>query len=197
VRGGGGARGGVGGGGGARRPGFGMGSGAGEGTGGGGARRPGPPRQGVEPTQYGRALLDCGAAVFDDLRQGVKNIEFLADPTAGEVRIGAASSLAASFVSSVIERLSRRHPRIVSHLVIKPVEALHRDLHDRNVELLIARSFGPLAGERWVSNSCLMTHMSSWRARKISGFGGAGLHLPSWWARHGRCRRRRPYLGRS
>ena len=37
-------------------------------------------RQGVEPTEYGRALLECGAAVFDDLRQGVKNIEFLADP---------------------------------------------------------------------------------------------------------------------
>src|SRR6202521_4316298 len=45
-------------------------------------------RQGVEPTEYGRALLDCGVAVFDDLRQGVKNIEFLADPAAGEVRIG-------------------------------------------------------------------------------------------------------------
>src|SRR4051794_2113125 len=45
-------------------------------------------RQGVEPTTFGRALLDCGVAVFDDLRQGVKNIEFLADPTAGEVRIG-------------------------------------------------------------------------------------------------------------
>src|SRR5258707_15104293 len=36
--------------------------------------------QGVEPTQYGRALLDGGAAVFDDLRQALKNIEFLADP---------------------------------------------------------------------------------------------------------------------
>src|SRR5215213_6657476 len=48
-------------------------------------------RQGVEPTEYGRALLDCGAAVFDDLRQGVKNIEFLADPTAGEVRIGSSA----------------------------------------------------------------------------------------------------------
>ena len=41
-------------------------------------------RQGVEPTEYGRALLDCGAAVFDDLRQGVKNIEFLADPRLGK-----------------------------------------------------------------------------------------------------------------
>src|SRR5712692_12022510 len=44
--------------------------------------------QGVEPTMYGRALLTSGLAVFDDLRQGVKNIEFLANPTAGELRIG-------------------------------------------------------------------------------------------------------------
>ena len=74
-------------------------------------------RQGVEPTEYGRALLDGGVAVFDDLRQAVKNIEFLADPTAGEVRIGCNPSLAASFVSAVIDRLSRRYPRIVFHLV--------------------------------------------------------------------------------
>ena len=45
-------------------------------------------RQGVEPTEYGRTLLDCAVAVFDDLRQGVKNIEFLADPTVGEISIG-------------------------------------------------------------------------------------------------------------
>ena len=41
-------------------------------------------RQGVEPTEYGCALLDCGVAIFDDLHQGMKNIEFLADPTAGK-----------------------------------------------------------------------------------------------------------------
>src|SRR4029078_9362749 len=50
--------------------------------------------QGIEPTEYGRALLDCGVAVFDDLRQGVKKIEFLANPTVGQVRIGWSSSLA-------------------------------------------------------------------------------------------------------
>jgi DNA-binding transcriptional LysR family regulator len=72
-------------------------------------------RQGIEPTEYGRALLDCGVAVFDDLRQGVKNIEFLADPAAGEVRIGSTLTLAASFVSVVIDRL-RRYPRIMFHL---------------------------------------------------------------------------------
>jgi DNA-binding transcriptional LysR family regulator len=43
---------------------------------------------GVEPTLYGRALLKWSAAVFDDLSQGVREIESLADPAAGEVRIG-------------------------------------------------------------------------------------------------------------
>jgi DNA-binding transcriptional LysR family regulator len=105
-------------------------------------------RQGVEPTAYGRALLDCGVAAFDDLRQGVRNIEFLADPTAGEVRVGCNPFLAASFVSVVVDRLSRRYPRIVFHLVTAPVEILHRELSERNVDLLITRRFGPIADER-------------------------------------------------
>ncbi|HMJ44434.1 MAG TPA: LysR family transcriptional regulator [Pseudolabrys sp.] len=104
-------------------------------------------RQGIEPTEYGRALLDCGVAVFDDLRQGVKNIEFLADPTAGEVRIGCTPILAASFVSAVVDRLSRRYPRIVFHLVTGYRETLHRELSERNLDLLILRSSGPIADE--------------------------------------------------
>ena len=104
--------------------------------------------RGVEPTEYGRALLDCGMAVFDDLRQAVKNIEFLADPTAGEVRIGSNPPLAASFVSAVVDRLSRRYPRIVFHLVTAETERLHRELSERNVDLLVAQRIGPLADEQ-------------------------------------------------
>src|SRR5438552_270642 len=37
--------------------------------------------QGIEATMYGRALLKWSGAAFDDLRHGVKEIEFLADPT--------------------------------------------------------------------------------------------------------------------
>jgi DNA-binding transcriptional LysR family regulator len=40
-------------------------------------------RRGVTPTEYGRALLNRCVTVFDELRQGVKNIEHLADATAG------------------------------------------------------------------------------------------------------------------
>jgi DNA-binding transcriptional LysR family regulator len=102
-------------------------------------------RQGIRPTEYGRALLDCGVAVFDDLLQGIKNIEFLADPTAGDVRIGCNPFLAASFGSAVVDRLSRRYPRIVFHALAAPTEILHRALVERDVDLLIAQKIGPFA----------------------------------------------------
>ena len=104
--------------------------------------------QGVEPTGYGRALLDGGAAAFDGLRQAVENIEFLADPAAGEVRIGSSALLAASFVSGLIDRLSRRYPRLVFHLVTGYLDTLHRELSERNVDLLIERTVGPVADQR-------------------------------------------------
>src|SRR6266705_1992838 len=105
-------------------------------------------RKGIKPTEYGRALLDCGLAIFDDLRQGVKKIEFLTDPTTGEVRIGCHPFLAASFVSAVIDRVSRQYPRIVFRLVIAEVQTLHRELSDRKVDLLITRRWAPIADER-------------------------------------------------
>src|SRR5215470_16064273 len=97
-------------------------------------------RQGVEPTEYGRAFLECGAAVFDDLRQGVKKIERLADPGTGDVRIGSSPYLAEIFVPAVIKRLSPRYPRLVFHLVAaEETERLRRELTERKIDLLIAR----------------------------------------------------------
>jgi DNA-binding transcriptional LysR family regulator len=104
--------------------------------------------RGVEPTEYGRAMLECGVAVFDDLRQGARKIEFLTDPEAGEIRIGCHPGLAASFVPAVIAGVARRYPRIVFHLMVAEVGTLHRELTERNVDLLITREFGPLADER-------------------------------------------------
>jgi DNA-binding transcriptional LysR family regulator len=97
--------------------------------------------QGVEPTPYGRALIKRSVAVFDELRQGVKEIESIADPTTGEVRIGCNPLLAASFVSAVIDRLSRSYPRMTFHHVTAYGTALYVELIERNVDLLVARKF--------------------------------------------------------
>jgi DNA-binding transcriptional LysR family regulator len=72
--------------------------------------------RGVEPTMYGRALLNRGNAAFDELRQSVRDIEFLADPTVGEVRIGCQETFAAAILPSVIHRFSQTYPRVVLHI---------------------------------------------------------------------------------
>jgi DNA-binding transcriptional LysR family regulator len=94
--------------------------------------------RGIEPTGFGRAIIKRGIAVFDELRQGIKDIEFLADPTAGELRIGCTEPIAAGPCLAVIDRLTQHHPRLVFHVVTGPPSSLHRELTDRNVELVIA-----------------------------------------------------------
>jgi len=94
--------------------------------------------QGVEPTVYGRALAKGGVAVFDELKQSIRQIEFLADPTAGELRIGTTEAGATGFVPAVIARLSNQYPRVTFHVVTAdPATLTSRHLSERIVELAI------------------------------------------------------------
>jgi molybdate transport repressor ModE-like protein len=95
--------------------------------------------RGVTLTAYGRAMIHRSHAAFDELRQGVKDIESIADPTSGEVRIGTSPPLAASFLSSAIDRLVRRHPRMVFHVAVDESGPQRRNLDERRVDLLISR----------------------------------------------------------
>jgi DNA-binding transcriptional LysR family regulator len=105
--------------------------------------------QGVEPTVYGRALAGCGNAVFDDLRQGVKQIEFLADPTAGEVRIGCGEVFVAGPLPAIIERLRDRHPRIVCHIdqATTASSADFHELRERRVDLVLGHILEPFESD--------------------------------------------------
>src|SRR5258708_3057474 len=95
---------------------------------------------GVEPTLYGRALLNRTLPVFDELMHGVKEIEFLADPTAGELRIGSSEAIAAGLLSAVIDPLTRQYPRLAFHVTqADTVTLLNRDLRGRNIDLIIGR----------------------------------------------------------
>jgi DNA-binding transcriptional LysR family regulator len=101
--------------------------------------------KGVLPTRYGEALLARTHAAFDELRQGIRDIEFISDPAAGEVRIGTSESLTA-FLVLVVERLLQRHPRMHFH-----VEQAHwptvefPELQSRKVDLVLARLVNPPA----------------------------------------------------
>ncbi len=99
--------------------------------------------QGVEPTAYGRALLRRCITIFDDLRTSVDEIKFMADPSAGELRIGSTEPLLAGLGRAIMERLWRRYPRID----FKVVEAdsatlLARELPERKIELALLPLIG-------------------------------------------------------
>jgi len=104
--------------------------------------------QGVEPTLYASALLKHGLVVFDELRQGINEIEFLADPTAGEVRIGCIESLTAGFMPEVIDQFSRKYPRVLVHVVIAPLATQEfRELRERTVDVSLGRILRPVADD--------------------------------------------------
>jgi len=104
--------------------------------------------RGVEPTLYASALLRRGLVVFDELRQGIKEIEFLADPTAGEVRIGCVESLLAGFMPEVIDQFSRKYPRALVHVAnAQTATQEFRELRERTVDLLLGRILKPVADD--------------------------------------------------
>jgi DNA-binding transcriptional LysR family regulator len=108
-------------------------------------------RQGIEPTQFGRALLKSGVAIFDDLRQGVREIEFLSDPAAGDVRVAASEPMTAGILPMIVARLSRQYPRISIYVTQSPIAVLehrtpqYRDLRERNVDLVLGPIVRPFA----------------------------------------------------
>jgi DNA-binding transcriptional LysR family regulator len=96
--------------------------------------------QGVEPTIYGQALLKWAAAVFDDVHQGVKEIEFLSDPTTGELRIGAVEPMLGGFLAAILVHLHRRYPRIAFEVTqLQSLAQQRRDLRERHVDLILGR----------------------------------------------------------
>ncbi len=104
-------------------------------------------RQGVEATPYGHALIKRGIVVFDELRQGVQDIEFLSDPTAGEIRIGSTEAIAPAIVMPVVDRLTQQYPRMAFHVVTGDTGGLYPQLAERNIELVMSRIPGPVADE--------------------------------------------------
>jgi DNA-binding transcriptional LysR family regulator len=97
---------------------------------------------------YGRALLKRVIAAFDELKQGIGDIEFLADPNAGEVRVGCTDSIAGTVLAPVIQSFYQKYPRVVLHLhrLVTPNLELP-ELRERTLDVVIARAATPVTNE--------------------------------------------------
>jgi DNA-binding transcriptional LysR family regulator len=145
-------------------------------------------RRGIEPTEYGRALLSCGAAVFDELRQGVKSIEFLTDPTVGEIRIAGNEHIIAGLIATVFGKLRRRYPGVAIDVTsIGSVSEQYRELRQRKIDLALGRIGQPheddidteiLFYDRIVAVAGLQNRWSRRRKIELSELAGEPWALP-------------------
>jgi DNA-binding transcriptional LysR family regulator len=104
--------------------------------------------RGVEPTIYGRALIKRGTAILDDLRASISELEFLADPTVGKLRIGSTEAMAASLLPLVIDRMSRRYPRMTFDVMFADSLTLQeRDLRGHRIDVAIGQRLEPVSLE--------------------------------------------------
>ncbi|HSV81864.1 MAG TPA: LysR family transcriptional regulator [Ramlibacter sp.] len=131
--------------------------------------------RGVEPTVYGHALVASSHAVFDELRQGAKEIRHLAQPWTGELTIGCNEATMLGLLPGVIDRLRVENPGLVLHVVqADTIAEQRRDLRERRIELAI----GELAATR-ADNDLESEVLFDERLFVV-----AGAHNP--WAQRGR-----------
>jgi DNA-binding transcriptional LysR family regulator len=99
--------------------------------------------KGAEVTLYGRALLKRGTAAFDELKQGIRDIEFLSDPAIGEVHIGCDESIAAATLPRIVERFARQYPNVALNVENIDLRSYPPNVRELGFDLVLTRLQGP------------------------------------------------------
>jgi DNA-binding transcriptional LysR family regulator len=114
--------------------------------------------QGIEPTIYGGALLKRSVAVFDELKQGVRDIEFLSDATTGEVRIGCTEAVCYTLLPEIILRFSEQYPRVDVHTDVTGNPWGYPGLRERKYDCFLLRPSSLLAQEPAIDDLNVESH---------------------------------------
>lgn len=96
--------------------------------------------RGVAPTIFSDALLRRSNVIFDELKQSVRDIEFLADPMSGELAIGSAESIAGALLPHIVEEFLQKYPRVTLRVEGVPSPSITSPgLRQRRYELMLSR----------------------------------------------------------
>jgi DNA-binding transcriptional LysR family regulator len=97
-------------------------------------------RRGVSVTPFGDALVRRSKGLVDELQAALRELAWLSDPEAGEVRLGAMETLQAGVVAAAMRQQLRRYPRMKFHLENgQSPELIGHYLPQRLVDFVVAR----------------------------------------------------------
>jgi DNA-binding transcriptional LysR family regulator len=103
---------------------------------------------GAALTVYGQALVKRGISAFDELSQGVRDIDILSDPTGGQVTIGCPEAIASGVLGAVLVRFCTQFPRVVVNVEeANNLAHEYQMLRDRKVDLLLGSIARPFVEE--------------------------------------------------
>jgi DNA-binding transcriptional LysR family regulator len=111
--------------------------------------------KGIEPTIYGDVLLRRSVTVFDELKQSIRDIEFLSDPAVGDLRVGFTDAFSASILPDTLMRFSRQYPHVAVHLddvSARTNEAPGPGLRERKYDCVLQRLFMQFSAEHTVDD---------------------------------------------
>lgn len=94
--------------------------------------------RGVVLTESGRLLVERTRVVFDEISQGVSDIDRLSDPARGNVKIGTTEPVA-GIVSEIICWLAGRYPGLTFDVMISDLDTLIGELHERTRDVVVTR----------------------------------------------------------
>lgn len=95
--------------------------------------------RGVEATPQGRIMLRRAAGVFGELRQALEELQFLANPQAGELRIGGSPLMCGGLLSHAIRLMERETPGVRFHVAELDAERLAGGIRDRSIDASLSR----------------------------------------------------------
>jgi DNA-binding transcriptional LysR family regulator len=93
---------------------------------------------GVELTAYGKVLRRRATNVTDELRQGLGELSFLADPTQGEIVIGTTEPMTA-LTATIVQRMTAAYPKVAFDVVAADTLGLHEKLRERAIDIAVSR----------------------------------------------------------
>jgi DNA-binding transcriptional LysR family regulator len=82
---------------------------------------------------------DVALTFFDELKQSVRDIEFLSEATTGEVRVGCMEGPWFTLLPDVILRFSKQYPRIAVHAHLIDHSEVFRGLRERRFDCVLMR----------------------------------------------------------
>lgn len=101
-------------------------------------------RRGVEPTAFGNALVRRSKVLLDGVRGALRELAELADPEAGEVRLGTMETVHAGVVGATAAEVLAQHPRM--RLILESGQAselVQHFLMGRLVDFVVVRPYLP------------------------------------------------------